>query len=1169
MSPPLPPPSVMSNKQLGIAALAAIVLTLLGFLAFKDSVSPTLVAPLAALPGPAHSTTDDLLGEPDSATAMLEGVAPIPENESGAARSSASDELTYAPTDGRWIVGQVIFPDGVEAGDDLQVFALAREVGYSSFVGQTGAHDLAPDDPSEAMPDATKGESDAGVIRSQAPVDADGNFRIAVDEGEDTYLMLRGRYLYLPATRHVAIDDRATIKLEAVAGACVAFHALTPDGSPLGDAKFKFDTTLEGSDFNPLALTNGKQLRLAVRGALHGEPLEVRAIPVGANYDLLLLPESWAVQKRSIEGLVALETRRIELPLTRGGRISGVVVDLAGAPIAEAKVSASLPGVAFGFGGQAVRSTTTATDGTFTLDAVCALPVSLRAVHEEHLDSKNLRIETGEGEHIQGISLTLEDGATLTGSISHPDGTRAAGVNVKASFDQAFLAGASAFNALRGASGHAETDSNGQFTITGLGGGPFVVACETDGPAGTQWTAQRDNVAAGADHVDLVLHPPIGLWGRVTTSDGSPLESFEIKASRQVESAMGSLALDTKDTSVSEAEDGAFFLENMLEGSWHVSAIAEGYRSLEPTMIELPADTEHEPLVVVVTRTATFAGHVVGPDGERVAGATVAVDTGKPNWMAQISRSLTLPKAISEEDGSFILEGVPPGAVALFASAEGFARGASVSMDVAPGERVDDLELRMILGGRLTGEVYDEKGELAPGMMVMANSMSMNQNITSTDANGHFELNGMDPGSYQVIAMDRSADMSGMDDGNMSGLMNSMKISQADIKDGEETHITIGAPPANPVNIHGRVTHGGEPFGNAMVTFYPSGEKLYEHLKFTDVDAQGEYEIVVDGPGDYVAIVQRIGSAPGQQQNIEFSRDIPETADYRLNFELPLGRISGLVLGPDRQPRAGARITLSPAGGIRSDALLGGQYAEIQTGADGKYDLPALRPGTYTVSAGGAAFFNAGGIASLGRMTQEVKVREEQWLEHVDFALAAPGSIEVTVTDATGAAVGGAYIFVRNAEGQITEPFSLAQTGGSGRFEQQGLAPGEYTVTARKAGLVSMESEPIRVAADTRSKLTTRVEEGSILWLRIRDKEGPKRASIRVVDSTGREWGGMFGMEDLQVLYLDGGFSPTEHRIGPLPPGKYRVYAESDGLSASKPVTLRGNEERKLTVRLK
>jgi hypothetical protein len=112
----------------------------------------------------------------------------------------------------------------------------------------------------------------------------------------------------------------------------------------------------------------------------------------------------------------------------------------------------------------------------------------------------------------------------------------------------------------------------------------------------------------------------------------------------------------------------------------------------------------------------------------------------------------------------------------------------------------------------------------------------------------------------------------------------------------------------------------------------------------------------------------------------------------------------------------------------------------------------------------------------------------------------------------------------------------------------------------------------VRVAPGEKARAKLRLGEGVILWIQITGKEEGEdlRASVWVRDSEDRELTGMFSMEDLQNLYMKGGFSPTEHRIGPLPPGRYRVEATTeDGLADTKPVTLRaGDGERKLKLRL-
>ena len=98
--------------------------------------------------------------------------------------------------------------------------------------------------------------------------------------------------------------------------------------------------------------------------------------------------------------------------------------------------------------------------------------------------------------------------------------------------------------------------------------------------------------------------------------------------------------------------------------------------------------------------------------------------------------------------------------------------------------------------------------------------------------------------------------------------MNNMDLQQADIVEGETTHVVIGKPPVDPVRVHGKVTLGDEPYRGALVSFYPEGGKLYERLAFGSVDEDGRYELDLDGPGDYVVSVQMVYGGGSQQSSI-------------------------------------------------------------------------------------------------------------------------------------------------------------------------------------------------------------------------------------------------------------------------------------------------------------
>ena len=76
-------------------------------------------------------------------------------------------------------------------------------------------------------------------------------------------------------------------------------------------------------------------------------------------------------------------------------------------------------------------------------------------------------------------------------------------------------------------------------------------------------------------------------------------------------------------------------------------------------------------------------------------------------------------------------------------------------------------------------------------------------------------------------------------------------------------------------------------------------------------------------------------------------------------------------------------------------------------------------------------------------------------------------------------------------------------------------------------------------------------------------------ARVSVVDPNGHEVNGMIAYQE--IMDARGSlYTTTEQRVGPLPPGRYVVTAYADdGRTTTKPVTLTGQAERKLKIRLK
>lgn len=1139
----------MKSPALILAAAALLVAVVLAVAIGPWGRSGAAVERISAEQGP----RGDAGAEVAPATLARPG-----EQDAGSRAAAVSEE-----GEARWVEGAVRVPASCAADPELEVLALDEDLEYRRL-----AERLLDDEP-------------RGLV-ARRPVGPDGAFRVPFPaDSAEGWVAVRGRYLYTPRCTRVDLSGGdARVELSAEAGACLLGRVTWPAGEERDELEVEVESDLGSA--HPASSRAG-----AVRIELELEPEEdggfvLRALPVEQGYRLVAHHPRLAAVRASVAELEPCVDRSIDFALTAGGSVRGRVVDSAGRAVAGAEVAAFFPGAFFGIEDETARAMPTDADGRFHLVGLTPGSLRLRAEAPGRIESDRVPVTITEGEEVAGIVIELDEGASISGVVSWEDGGPASGVRVEVSFDPTYLAGLEAFNALRGAEGDATTGDEGRFRVTGLGKGPFVVRAGAAPPDGEEagedderWTARAAGVRPGETDVALVLRRPVGLRGRVIDDVGAPVGSFHVHVRRATDGPIAGIAEeDFRRTEHVTSEDGAFLVEHLAPGSYELWVQDEDHVSLEVVAVDLP---QAEPVEVLATRTAAVSGVVRSPQGDPVEGARVTV-LGGSDLTRMIEGGPQPPKTESGRDGSFRLAGIAPGATGLIAESEDWARSPVVDVELAPAEELEEVAIVLSLGGTLTGEVYGSDGERAPGRMITVMSADamlsggVGQRLAQSDSRGEFRFDHIEAGSWQVTAIDRGTDWMAQDgEIDVGRIMSSLEMSQAQVVEGETTHVVLGAPPSDPVRVFGSVTLAGEPFAGASVSFYPEGGKLYEGLSFTSVDAAGDYELTLDGPGHYVVNVQRLPGGPGQQTTIELRAEIPEAAEHRLDFELPVGRISGRVLGPDGAPARDTRVTLTLDDAARSDRLFGGQYSELVADAEGRFDVPGLRPGTYRLSAGGATLFGQGS-RTHGRVTLGgIELAEGQWRDDLELRLPVAGSLLVRVRGADGRPASGATVFVRDAQGRPLEPFSMIMTDAGGKAEVGGLAPGEVTVLARTATHASRESEPVRIREGERAEIELGLEAGTILWIQLeeRGEGGPVRASVRVEDERGRDVAALFGFQDLQVLYVDGGFSPTEHRLGPLAPGRYVVHAEAGGQSAKKPVTLEGEEERKLVLRLK
>jgi protocatechuate 3,4-dioxygenase beta subunit len=214
-------------------------------------------------------------------------------------------------------------------------------------------------------------------------------------------------------------------------------------------------------------------------------------------------------------------------------------------------------------------------------------------------------------------------------------------------------------------------------------------------------------------------------------------------------------------------------------------------------------------------------------------------------------------------------------------------------------------------------------------------------------------------------------------------------------------------------------------------------------------------------PGTYQVRVSREGAAPLVTPPVTLGPD--EVRDLGRLALASGAALSGRVTDDEGTPVEDATISLDDSSGRPVFS-----FSISTTGSDGRYRVPELRPGRYTVR------FEARGY---GPATMPVTLGPEG--ATLDATLSRGGEIRSVVEDAEGNRVPGARVTIFDSLGRaVTRTLSLANLGdgGLGETDSSGvavlpdLAPGSYRVTARKSGLAA-EAEPVvAVAAGRRTE---------------------------------------------------------------------------------------------------
>jgi uncharacterized protein (DUF2141 family) len=452
------------------------------------------------------------------------------------------------------------------------------------------------------------------------------------------------------------------------------------------------------------------------------------------------------------------------------------------------------------------------------------------------------------------------------------------------------------------------------------------------------------------------------------------------------------------------------------------------------------------------------AGLAADEQAASVSGAVTNALTGEPILRAHVTmiggasgRRQTFG-ALTNAAGKFSITGMPPGRYITKAERVGFtARLDSdgsqwTALRLGAGDKKDDLKLKLIPAGAITGRVLDADGEPMPSIAVEVERGGG----ATTDEKGQFRIGGLAPGKYRVKAApeNRLLPPEIRTDGtveahyiatwypNSQEAKSSMRV---EVPAGVEMNaIDIHLLRAPIVRISGTVT--GLPAGtaNVEIEMRQAGGVMWS---MTAVKPDGTFQIWRLDPGKYSISARwdlngrTLRSAP---VDIDVAGSNVEDIDLRI---IPPFNISGQLVFDDERAKPHGLKRLDLANVDDGPAPGAGKMED-----DGSFLVQDVHPGRYRVSLSWKPAF-------VKSMRQGSAAIEGDILE-VRYGGAAPLSVLVssaageifgTVSDASGPVANARVMLVQDEDVWFVDH---AITGENGVYHFPDLEPGKYKLAA-------------------------------------------------------------------------------------------------------------------------
>ncbi|MSP15098.1 MAG: hypothetical protein EXR73_00555 [Myxococcales bacterium] len=897
-------------------------------------------------------------------------------------------------------------------------------------------------------------------------------------------------------------------------------------------------------------------------------------------------------------------TAATSAPIPTADHLIGIVVDAQGQPVAGANVSyggSTLPAFARGRGGPGGRggrggrgrgrsgisfinptnaptevqnvTAKTGLDGSFHLAKPARTEgIELRVDHPDYvLLVRNDLVLPASGLDVG--HLKLEAGGAVTGFVYGPGGAKLSGADVILSDPPNEEPGRNFFSFNFGARGerHATTDEEGRFRLTGMPVGKAVVEASADGLVTSVSAPIEVIVQQTAGEVVLHLERGFTLKGTVKDAGGKPVAGAELTAADP--SDWQRLMRSTGTPDYVTDDDGRYEISGLKAGAISITATATGFARKETPNID-PAQTST--LDITLGETLFVAGRVQ-LKGTSEAPSDIKVQL-VPHWG---DNNINMPLLDTEDlenkstdAGLFRVEGVEPGDYRVIARGAGTTRGTSEPIKIEDGKSVENLVVEVERGALVSGRVLDPSGapvtnaalraaEPRPPQQDDGNAVALTSTgirlgggralrmprmnfdgrrtlgRTTTDADGRYKIEHLGVGTLEVEITHPDFAM--------------LVATVADVTAGEQrkdvdfrlprggtlegTIVGIdGAPRAGDrVNVQSKSIESvhlsavSDANGYYRVDHVPAGEA---------VATREEQETGGGGAGDFVFVMAGGGGQPEEGKTVLVEEGQTTQVDFS-QMEKPI--LEGIVTCADG-PVAGATVSASPdgGGGRGFPGLFGGQRKEATTGADGRYRLTDLDPGTLRVSARhpqGLVPTTATVTVAAGESSRQDFALEGGVIEGQVVGAGTKNGIEGAVVQlevvreedggSAGGALGVRMEFAISLGGRGRgrtmrfgggdDPGTRVMTARDGSFSVPWVPAGKYRVRVTHSGHLTASSEPVALAMNARvSDVKLEMPPAARLKVHVRNKATGQPVEGTGVQLSTENEGGGFEMTDAE-----------------------------------------------------